>query len=1041
MVAAMRHTLLPEVLLLAARVVHTQTTGTNDLVDSDIEYGTFQNPSSNVRPRFRYWANDASHNLSRVSEDVRSLARAGAGGLELLGYYLYGDNGVYGGGSDAPLQSDWTIYGFGSSAWKNLLDTVLGTAKDEEILVDLAIGPNQGAGVPAPYGHDGVLWDFASFNVTVPAGTTFSDLLPGWGGAYNAESLVAATTGLIVDSNGTEATLSASSLADVTSQVNSSGHLNLVFNASSSSSGSEFVLFAFYLKPADYWEVKASDLVEAAVPQSPIKDYKQNGSRAVDHFSAAGAQLVIDFWNETLLSGDTTTSILEVGNYLWEDSQEYGSNSSVYWTPQLPDAFQKSRGYAIHKYIPLIVSAGLADTGVAAFPITYVTDETDAGQSHIQDYQQTLTELNAIYLKTLTDWSHSLGVQFSSQVVYNLPMDMLANIPYVDAPECETLGFLHNIDGYRQFSGPANLAGKRIISSEAGAVMYLAYQQTIPELLWDLKRSVVGGVNQFVIHAYPFSGDYGNTTWPAFTAFTYLFSEMHGPKQPAWDFYSEWLDWTARTQYVAQTGVPKVDLVFWSKLTSYGTIETQYAPTDLQDAAGYTYEYLSPDNFKLPEAYVEDGIFAPERQAFKAMIVRANASLTLSGVEYLASYAKQGLPIIFSGGLPSNVSGYHQDGGANVTSMISDLTQLDNVHVVPYDGLSSSLSSLEILPRTATSSNGSWYTYWREDNTTSTQYVFVYNDATGVAPNGAITTGSISFEATGKPFVYDAWTGDVTALSSYQQTETHTTIQLQLTGNQSVIIGFEEEEIEGGLHITSSNLASVVVGPPALASNSSSLAVLSTYNPAPQEIILSDNSSRTVQPMLSQAFQLGNWTLTIESWGPPNDIFDIEGGASKVNTSYYTLDNLVPWSQMSDALANVSGRGYYQTTFSWPPDSSGSDDGSSSSSSSSNATISGAFVDLGATVHTARVRINGQALPPLDPTWARADVGEYLVEGENAVDIIVSTPLGNALRSFWGDLMTSGRHAVEVVADPPSVAEYGLVQDVQIIPYRRDSLA
>jgi hypothetical protein len=160
-------------------------------------------------------------------------------------------------------------------------------------------------------------------------------------------------------------------------------------------------------------------------------------------------------------------------------------------------------------------------------------------------------------------------------------MDMQANIPYVNAPECETLGLAHSIDNYRQFSGPANLAGKRIISSEAGAVMGEVYQQTIPEILWDLSRSIVGSVNQFIIHGYPYSGNYGNTTWPGFTAFPYVYSEMHGPHQPAWDFYSDWLTWLSRQQFLAQTGVPKRDIAVWSKSTTYLQFPTGYTPTDL----------------------------------------------------------------------------------------------------------------------------------------------------------------------------------------------------------------------------------------------------------------------------------------------------------------------------------------------------------------------------------------------------------------------------------------------------------------------------
>jgi hypothetical protein len=196
-----------------------------------------------------------------------------------------------------------------------------------------------------------------------------------------------------------------------------------------------------------------------------------------------------------------------------------------------------------------------------------------------------LTELNQIYLRTLGNWAQeTLGIQFSAQVVYNLPMDMLANVPYVNAPECETLAFPGNIDGYRQFAGAANLAGKRIISSESGAQFYEAYQQPISQIIAYFKRSMAGGGNQNVIHGYPYSGNYGHRTWPGFTTFDYTVSEMHGRHQPGWDFYSDFLDWTARIQWVAQTGIPKIDLAFYSKSTDYRSIGTVYTPTDLSEA-------------------------------------------------------------------------------------------------------------------------------------------------------------------------------------------------------------------------------------------------------------------------------------------------------------------------------------------------------------------------------------------------------------------------------------------------------------------------
>jgi hypothetical protein len=113
----------PKAILIAALTLQFQqacAVGVNDQVYADIDYGTFQNPSANVRPRFRYWPNDASVNLSQVADDVREAGRVGAGGIELLGYFLYGDIQLFPGNYDS-LQSDWTLNGFGSPSWSEAL--------------------------------------------------------------------------------------------------------------------------------------------------------------------------------------------------------------------------------------------------------------------------------------------------------------------------------------------------------------------------------------------------------------------------------------------------------------------------------------------------------------------------------------------------------------------------------------------------------------------------------------------------------------------------------------------------------------------------------------------------------------------------------------------------------------------------------------------------------------------------------------------------------------------------------------------------------
>lgn len=168
------------VTLLTIFPIAAHSLNTNDQVEANLNYDSFKHPSSIVRPRFRYWIPDASVNLDVVRDDFAKAQKVGMGGLELLGYYLYGNypNVIAEGG---PVPVDWTRYGWGTEAWKNLQDAALSAAKNLGMLMDFSLGPNQGAGVPAERDDEGVMWYLNPFNVSVPLGGTFNATLPGWG--------------------------------------------------------------------------------------------------------------------------------------------------------------------------------------------------------------------------------------------------------------------------------------------------------------------------------------------------------------------------------------------------------------------------------------------------------------------------------------------------------------------------------------------------------------------------------------------------------------------------------------------------------------------------------------------------------------------------------------------------------------------------------------------------------------------------------------------------------------------------------------------
>ncbi|RYP50580.1 hypothetical protein DL768_003925 [Monosporascus sp. mg162] len=549
--------------------------GSRETFDLD----AYKTPESKVRPRFRYWLPDASVDENVVMADIASASSVGAGGVEFLPFYEYG------GALGVPTGVDWSSYNFGTPPFRKIFKAALRAHEQNGLVMDFALGPNQGQGVPARADDDGLQWDLVPFTAYVQPGTSFDGVIPGWG-TGQLVSLVSA----IVTSNKTvtirafnqvqyvnktydEYTLSSGSLIEQTSHVHqSSGRVRLPFPPVVN--GSHYRLFSFYEKPSLH-----KNLV---VPSQAARTVFDNGSFVVDHFDAKGANVVAKFWEEHILKEGIPDLLAKVGNYAWEDSVEITSNVS--WSRSLPARFEKAFGYNLKPYLPLLTfqQNNLLIQAVDPGPFLCFLDSPDKGAGYVNDFRAALALGYRDYLDALTKWSHRvLRKQVSVQLAYGLPIDMQASIPAVDTPECESLTFRDSIDSYRQFSGPAYLVGKRVVSNELGAVGGFGYRYLIPDLLFSANRGFAGGVNQYVIHGQTYTGNWTGTSWPGHTPFNYLVSELWSWKQPAWDHgLREALDYMARMQYQLQIGIPKLDVAIYNK-ESATTFRTVYSSNDL----------------------------------------------------------------------------------------------------------------------------------------------------------------------------------------------------------------------------------------------------------------------------------------------------------------------------------------------------------------------------------------------------------------------------------------------------------------------------
>lgn len=209
------------------------------------------------------------------------------------------------------------------------------------------------------------MWDMLAFNVSVRIGSSCDSILPGWGSG----EFVSASIGLVTNStpvnltgadgyygrksyNGTSYTLAASSLRVISDSVTSDGHLSI--RVPQHLAGQGYHLFAFYQIQTRHRELEVSTAFGAAVPQSPIITYVENGSWITDHFSTAGADMIINFWETHELDDEMRELLKEVGNCAWEDSYEIGVAARLWYTLRLLDEFHLRRSYRLNKFLPLL---------------------------------------------------------------------------------------------------------------------------------------------------------------------------------------------------------------------------------------------------------------------------------------------------------------------------------------------------------------------------------------------------------------------------------------------------------------------------------------------------------------------------------------------------------------------------------------------------------------------------------------------------------------------------------------------------------------
>ncbi|KAI9661079.1 MAG: hypothetical protein M1821_009406 [Bathelium mastoideum] len=983
----------------------------------------FSNPSGLPRPTFRYWVPDAHVEDDVLYADLREIKAAGCDGVEIICLENYGIE---------PAVVDPAIYGYGGSLWRQRFNTMLRAAQDLNMTVDFALGPTQGASIPILDPNSrGMNTELVYGQVNLTAGQSFTGsppqptrVNPGYANAPEfypppenyTNSFVAAVLVRKSDYISYDPRVVQLDYSSVRVLKLRLANDTLAFVTPDDG---EYVLLAFWQRRTGYLAAQGA-FNNATSPSNPASWF----AYVVDHFSQEGTDLWTNFTEQYVMNGENADLLQQLGLYAWEDSAEF--RAELFWTDDFISYFTKSRGY---NPIPALAcqfgTTGLPPSTLpnGYFYFSFVDDSgNDISWRLRNDYRQALQEAYEQYhLEGLSTWSATWNLQGSLQpyaTAPNLapPWDMNSAAAHIDAPETESNYFDDVLDAFRAMGGGAMMGQKQIFSSELGAHRYYAYAVTWPTILNDCRINYAGGVNRIVTHGYPYSGLRPTVEWPGLTTFEWTYSEMWGPRQPSWSHAREFGDWIGRTQLILQSGKPRVDIgIYRHKYISvdikhFGMGEVIFGDPSLANS-GYSYVSVSPSLLTGDNAVVKDGLLAPDGPGFSAFIVDNSTNITSEALSQFLDYADKGFPIIFVGGVPRESPYFCAACDEYIEDNIEKLLTYPSVSNVSTEAdVVSALQHMNVTPAVENFNPCPILYVHRLDDVHGVDYFWAYNS--DLSNDHATEAG---FKASGVPFHLNAWTGTITPIVNYTVDADRYKLWIDLHSNASTLFAFAPNDFFINVTVPSDHVVSTDYEDIEYDAAANSILLKSTSDGAHQATLTNGKTFRSNSTAsLPSASTLTPWQLVVQDWLPNPDPYVNYTSVFKYHN--YTLSELVPWYNIS-GLKFSSGIGTYTTSFQWL----------------SNSTATGAYLDLGKVLHTARLWVNGQWTGPIELENPVVDIGPYLVHGANAVKIEVSTTLRNRLLQF--NNTQSWEQAEYAVAYTPQ--PYGLVQPVVLRPYSR----
>ena len=609
-------------------------------------YRKFQNPPVDSHVYVRWWWNGNRLTKEEILRELDVMKTAGIGGVEINPIAFPGDTDPVGYKALTIFEDDWL----------EMLETALNGAKSRGLVCDMIVGSGW------PFGGEFLKKEEQSQMVTIET----IDLQGGKQYQFKIDELLNR-----VD-------------PDLHSK-HKNVYKDLVMVRLLPKNSNEFT------EGKDLMGNIHDGLLKVDVSEDDVVLYyvvKLTGYMAVINGAPGAAGPVLNHYSKPAteaylnrISGFITGKIGNMGDYIramFCDSMELeGAN----WNDDLPDEFEKRRGYSLLPYLPFV----LKKVGHMGNPLdedygTVFPDNVVGILKRVElDFYLTRIELfKERFIDTFNNWCHQNGVKSRMQA-YGRGMHPLEASMDIDIPECETWLFKDVGREYpdtglkgraprmcnKYVSSGAVLAGRKIVSCEEITNTAMAFMATLENIKVAGDQSNISGVNHSILHGFNYSPP--EAIFPGWIRYGAYFNE----RNTWWPYFKKWTDYKARISFLLQNATPQANIAILQPLTDlwlkmgpqrdpfpqkwYPDYQNNLWEAINQNGGGC--DYVSENIIK--KSTFEDGKMNFGKRSYSTLLLPEIETLDVETAKALVAFADAGGKIVFIGKVPFKSASYH----------------------------------------------------------------------------------------------------------------------------------------------------------------------------------------------------------------------------------------------------------------------------------------------------------------------------------------------------------------------------------------------